>query len=397
LPAEAADAIALWVAAAWSLDAAQISPILAIVAASMRCGKSTCAEIVASVSPRALMVASLTPAVLFRLIDEYHPTLVADEADTWLLDEKSELRGIWNAGHSRSTAVVARCEGDDNRVKLYSTFAPRVLAMIGRPPATILDRSIVVELKRKRTDERVDRLRRDQLEVTAAALRRRWRRWADDQAEQLIGADPNTPADLNDRAADNWRHLLSIADLAGDTWPGRARRAAMMSVEATADDGESIGVDLLADVRCIFEERAADAVASADIVAALVGMDGRPWAEWSQGRPLTTAKLARLLKPFKVYPVDVRLPAGVKKSYTKRSLFDAWSRYLPSKAQHRDNTNVYGPESQKTKAQQNDPCCPSESATNPIETGEKRDCCGVALSTAENGLGEELRDGSLFV
>lgn len=395
LPAESADGVALWVAGAWSIKAAPIFPMLLITAAAMRCGKSTLAELVAAVTPRSLMVASLTPAVLFRVIDEHSPTLIMDEADTWLTDEKSELRGIVNAGHSRTTAVVARCVGDDNTVRLFSVFAPRVLAMIGRPPSTVLDRSIVVELRRKRADERVDRLRCDRLETEASILRRRWRRWADDRAADLDRADPDTPAELHDRAADNWRHLLAVADLAGDEWVTRGRRAAAASVEATVDDTESIGVELLADVRRVFDDRDVDAISSTDVAAALAGMDGRPWAEWSQGRPLTTAKLARLLKPFKVFPVDVRLPAGVKKSYTLRSLIDAWSRYLPTKAQHRNNANVYGPESQKTKAQQTGACCAFETATNPIKTGANGDCCVVALPDAEIGARAQ-ETGELF-
>ncbi len=101
LSREAADTVALWVAAAWVIEAASISAILAILAPVLRCGKSKLAEVVGACAPRAIMLSSLTPAVLFRLIDEYHPTLVADEADTWLTDEKSELRGIFNAGHSQ--------------------------------------------------------------------------------------------------------------------------------------------------------------------------------------------------------------------------------------------------------------------------------------------------------
>ena len=34
------------------------------------------------------------------------------------------------------------------------------------------------------------------------------------------------PASLDGRAADNWRPLIAIADLAGSEWPARARRVA---------------------------------------------------------------------------------------------------------------------------------------------------------------------------
>ena len=65
LPAPSADAIALWILLAWFVDAANIMPMLAIVAATMRSGKTTLAEIVLLFAPRGLMISSLTPAVVF--------------------------------------------------------------------------------------------------------------------------------------------------------------------------------------------------------------------------------------------------------------------------------------------------------------------------------------------
>ena len=40
-------------------------------------------------------------------------------------------------------------------------------------------------------------------------------RWALDHLAKLRAADPQIPTALNDRAADNWRILLVIADEAG--------------------------------------------------------------------------------------------------------------------------------------------------------------------------------------
>jgi hypothetical protein len=50
-------------------------------------------------------------------------------------------------------------------------------------------------------------------------LRRRAARWAADHLGELRGADPEVPGELGDRAADNRRPLLAIADLAGGEWP----------------------------------------------------------------------------------------------------------------------------------------------------------------------------------
>ncbi len=382
LPKTAADAAALWVMAAFAIDAWTVMPMLAIVAPMKRSGKSTFAEVVRAVSPRGLLVASLTPAVLFRLVEKHRPTLIADEADTWLTDEKSDLRGIFNSGHSRSTAVVARCVGDDNEVRLFSTWAPKVIAMIGRLPATIQDRSIVVELKRKRPTEVVASLRREHLERDGSMLRRRLRRWADDHVAALGQADPLVPAGLHDRAADNWRPLLAVADQIGCDWPTLGREAAgFLSGAAEAED---INMDLLADIREIFAERDADTLASADLVAALVAMDGRPWAEWSQGRPMTPAKLASRLRPFGVIPIDVKVNGRVLKRYRRDGLADVWDRYVPAtEPQPRNPSNVHAVESLEAKAQPERKGSAPQTATGSAFIGPG---CEVAVTGADTSL-----------
>jgi putative DNA primase/helicase len=345
----AARACALWVGAAYVLDALVLMPMLLVTAATMRAGKTTLLTLLGAIAPRPLLASNLTGAVLARAIAAHHPTLLADEADTWLTDEASELRGIMNAGHTRATAFILRCAPDTHEVQRIPCFGARVLSMIRRPPSTILDRSIVVELRRKLAGERVERMRLDRLPAEQLQLRRRWRRWADDHLDAIRSADPHVSAGLHDRAADNWRPLLAVADLVGGEWPTQARAAA---IELSGDsEAESIGVELLADVRSIYADGDAEVIASADIVAALVALADRPWAEWSHGRPLTTAKLARLLRPFGIVPVDIKVDGKTLKRYPRRpALEDAWARYLPEKVQPRNPASVYAGESQEMKA-----------------------------------------------
>jgi len=44
------------------------------------------------------------------------------------------------------------------------------------------------------------------------------------------------PAGIFNRAADNWRPLLAIADLAGGEWPERARQAAQSTCGTREED-----------------------------------------------------------------------------------------------------------------------------------------------------------------
>jgi hypothetical protein len=80
-----------------------------------RCGKTTLMLVMYELVRRPLLVTNVAPAPLFRCIEEFRPTLLLDEADTWLR-ENEELRGILNGGHSRKTARVIRCVGDEHEV-----------------------------------------------------------------------------------------------------------------------------------------------------------------------------------------------------------------------------------------------------------------------------------------
>jgi putative DNA primase/helicase len=62
----------------------------------------------------------------------------------------------------------------------------------------------------------------------------------------LTDPDPEIPDALNDRAADNWRPLLAIADIASDDWARRARDAAC-TLSGEGHDVPSISVELLTD------------------------------------------------------------------------------------------------------------------------------------------------------
>jgi putative DNA primase/helicase len=99
-----------------------------------------------------LLSGNITPAALFRSVEAWKPTLLIDEADTFAAMH-DELRGILNAGHTRDTAYVIRAEGDANEPRIFSTWAPKVVAAIGHLPDTIEDRSIRCVMARKPTSE----------------------------------------------------------------------------------------------------------------------------------------------------------------------------------------------------------------------------------------------------
>ena len=245
---------------------------------------------------------------MFRVIEAARPTLFCDEMSSIGDKERAlEIRGVVNSSHCRADAQVIRNVpvADGYEPRAFSTWAPMALAYIKHVDDQIRDRSIIIPMQRKAPGQTVAQLRLDQ-DQGFGELARKAARWASDHLEALRRADPDVPRELNDRAADNWRPLLSIADRVGGDWHERARAAAI-ALSLDADDEDTIGVDLLRDLWAVFDALGANRLLSSTIVAKLVEMEGRPWAEFGRaGKPITTHQLARLLKPFKVFPGSVR-------------------------------------------------------------------------------------------
>lgn len=327
LPDHAADAMALWTVHAHAHDAAQISPVLALVSPEKRCGKTTALSVLQGLVARALPAANITAAALFRSVEEWSPTLLIDEADTFLKGS-DELRGILNSGHNRRQAFVIRTVGDDHEPRQFRTWGPKAIALIGALPSTLEDRAVVIQMRRRLPDQRVERLRADR-DLGILDLRRRCARWVADHRDALQSADPMTPTALNDRAADNWRPLLAIADAAGNDWPNRARTAAMAL--ATREDEGSTGVLLLSDIRTAFDERpGVKQLLSRELCDVLNALEERPWATWFRGKALTANALARLLRPFRIRSRKLRIGESTPNGYILEDFGDAFGRYLAS-------------------------------------------------------------------
>src|SRR4029453_223767 len=112
------------------------------------CGKTVLLIVLGALVPRRMFAANVTPAVLFRTIEKFSPTLLIDEADTFIRDN-DELRGVLNSGHTRTTATVIRAVGDDHDPRAFSTWCPKAIALIGSLPGTLSDRSIEIGMRRR--------------------------------------------------------------------------------------------------------------------------------------------------------------------------------------------------------------------------------------------------------
>lgn len=324
LPGGVAEPIAAWIVLTYCYDAFRILPMLGIVSPVKRCGKTTLLEVLQGLTNKGLTASNISPAAVFRTIEKYSPTLLVDEADTFLKDN-DELRGVLNSGHTRAGAFVVRVEGDGHEPVKFSTWGPKAVAMIGTLPDTLQDRSVVVSLRRKAPDEMVSRIAID-FENACNELRRACKRWADDHTERLKTIKPDIPATNNDRATDNWTPLLAIAEVAGGDWPELMRKS-MLGTFNGKDD--SIGPKLLQDIQDIFQSHLGERIFSDDLVEALKDKKESPWVDWNRGKGLTQNGLARLLKPFTIHSKTMRIGDTQRKGYSAECFKDAFKRYIP--------------------------------------------------------------------
>ncbi|MGH8883426.1 MAG: DUF3631 domain-containing protein, partial [Stackebrandtia sp.] len=306
------------------------APRLVIRAPEKRCGKSRLLDLVEALCHRPLMTVNASPSAVYRsigLAPDDPPTLLIDEADAVFgpkAGENEDLRGLLNAGHQRGRPAI-RYDASSRRVERIDTFAMAALAGIGAMPDTIEDRALVVRMRRRAPGEHVApyRVRRDG--PALGDLRRQLHEWVRSHAEDLAAAVPVMP--VEDRAADTWEPLITIADLAAGDWPDHARHSALVLTEAKeATSILTTQARLLADCRTAFEE--AEALPTADLLERLKADPEAPWATYGH-TGLTAMRLGNLLREFDIRSDTLRFPTGQAKGYLRADFTDAWNRYCP--------------------------------------------------------------------
>jgi len=373
LPKWAPKTLALWTLHTYAFQLRDVSTYVGIESPEKRCGKTTLLTVLSELVHRPVVAANISSPAFFRVIEETRPTLLIDEADTFL-QGNDELRGILNSGYTRKTAYVVRVsnesrisgyplidraandadpplpkgEGEGNvqpatrvrpvhkaqsrsscypargtRLARFSCWCPKVMAAIGRLPDTLADRCIVIRMERKTLDEQCERLRN----LDASTLRRQCARFVLDHGAQIAIARPEIPTGLNDRAADIWEPLFALADLAAGEWPKLARHAAV-ALNAVAHETNPIGA-LLMDILVAFGMAQADRLFSRSLVERLNARADRPWAEVRNGKPITELWLAQQLRPYGVRPRTIWIGEESAKGYTLEHFSNTFRRYIP--------------------------------------------------------------------
>jgi putative DNA primase/helicase len=318
-------AASLWCTFTWVIESVQVAPIAMITAPEKRCGKSQLLNLMGKLVRNPLVASNISPSATFRVIETYRPTLLIDEADTFFKDNE-ELRGVINSGHTRQSAYVIRSVGDKHEPQQFSTWGAKAISGIGNLPDTIMDRAIILTLRRKLPDETVDRLRHAEtglFETLASKLAR----FSCDAADAIANARPALPDSINDRAQDNWEPLLAIADYVGGAWPTQARATA---VKLSGGDyiSPSLSSELLADIKEVFDSRGTDRISTTELIEALCADDEKSWATYNRGKPISPRQFAIRLKEYGIKSKTVRIDYKTPRGFEREQFEDAFLRYL---------------------------------------------------------------------
>jgi hypothetical protein len=352
---DAVIAVTLWIAHTHLTARFESTPRLALLSPEKQCGKSRVLELIELTAAAAEVLSDASPAYIYRRIGAGPVTVLLDEADAiWKrgrsADETAEaLRSVINAGH-RKSATVGRVEmsGQTANLTRFRVYAPAAIAGIGNLPDTILDRSVIIRMRRRAPDETVRPYRERITRPEGEQLRKRLAAWAARDGDYIGGTWPQMPEGVTDRPADVWEPLLAVADLAGGAWPHLAREACTVLLGTASDDTATAGIRLLGDIRDVWPASSGTSGTSGTLLASTVpdvphvphvatdallrelrNLDESPWGDW-YGKPLEARDLAKLLKSYGIRSAKVRIGEKSVRGYHRADFGDAWRRYLPA-------------------------------------------------------------------
>ena len=318
----------LWALHTWVFDRFEITPRLLVTSPGPASGKTRHLAVLNKLCRDPFSASGITPAALYhRLREVPTTTFIGDEGDNYDLAANFKLRRVFNSGHARGGAESLFV---DSKARLFSTFAPLALGAIGTLPLPLLLRSFLIRLHPSPRNLPAP----DSSASDFQAAREEIFKWA---GTCKLNPDPDIPGTLRNRAADNCRVLLAIAD---DLGCGERARAALVA-HYSARANENILVELLTDIQAAFLSLHVDRITRDDLVGELLKIEGGQWLNYcgldgkQAPHKLRGMELSRILLDAFAIRLKIVWPQGPRLSTTKsaqgyqRAQFEqAWQSYV---------------------------------------------------------------------
>jgi hypothetical protein len=318
--------LALWIVYTYAYDLFDHAPRIALHSPVPGCGKSTLFRILRALVRLGDIWTNPTEATLFRDMAATHPTILFDEMDKYLYSNRP-LLAVLNSGHMAGVTVPRTVgEGEDAHVVRFDVFGPVAFALKGvQLPADLADRSFRIDMQKSRVQ--LEKLTRQDLSSLTnlgdrikAFVQGNWKRI------EACAKGVKLPEAIINRAGDNWVPLFAIAETVGGEWPERVARAALDYEHHHSSTDK--GIILLSNIKTIMESSPKAFFPSQELCSALIKREDWPWGEYAYGRGLTTHRLAKMLKPFGIFPRQEKMAGTIKaRGYHKGDFEKAWQTY----------------------------------------------------------------------
>jgi Protein of unknown function (DUF3631) len=340
-------AVVAWAAHTHLIDAFYTTPRLTVLSAEKRSGKSRLIEILNLLVQSPISTIGPSAAGMYSAVavakreGKPTPTLLLDEVDKLFeRQDTADIVAVINGGYRRGATILKATYMDGKRgFEELDAFCPVLLAGIdkGRIPDTIIDRSVIRRMKRRKKREPY---RPRDHEQEGLELGKRLATWAKENVERAKEMRPKLPPGIDDRAADIWEPLLICAACAGcggcdasNRWVSMIEQAALASLKEQQDIELTEGALLLRDIRDIYNttdsrHKVDNWITTESLLEALYERSESPWACYSYGRPLTAKRLADILRPYEIHPRKRRVGDKTERGYVFTDFDDASEIWL---------------------------------------------------------------------
>lgn len=325
--------LTLWSTYTWCFHSFLTAPYLDIHSPEPQYGKSVCLLLLDWLCRLPLLASGATPSTLFsrllasRSIADMEKRERPNLPLTILLDdchhsfgpsERQPVVALLNSG-SEITSRFA----DGNHI--YCVYGPKAFASNFPLPPSLASRCIPILLRRRKASDPVKRFIPDDVQTIIKDYQSWLENWARENFERLSekrNVPVQLPPGLTPRQQQCAEPLVRVANLVGGRWPAKARTA-LSAVFSAADCSDSI--QMLRDIRVLFHNNNnPEQLPTRDLLAFLCSLDHGAWSSWT-GKSGT--RLADLLRPFGIFPGNIRIGEEVLKGYKYKHFQDAWERY----------------------------------------------------------------------
>ncbi len=255
--------IALWVLGTYLHQVFEYYGYLHITSPTKRCGKSLLLELLGLLGFNgSSLSADPTAALIYRECNRNSSTQIFDEMEKLQADKEkwSAVIAVLNVGFRRGAVVSRVLDPKADTMRDFHVYSPKALASIRHLPDTTADRTIRIELERKRRSEKTKRVGNKAAVAEAARLRDDCHITALRMVDHIVQFyaridELGVPRELDDRAQSILEPLFAIAALADAESERQSYYAAMLAaakaIAGIRADTEGDEVNLVAAAKAL--------------------------------------------------------------------------------------------------------------------------------------------------